>query len=176
MPVDFEEAGKDTRKWIAGLNEACREAAAEEPWHESLPETTSSNNSEYVNEFDAMERHPLQQQVKRLLMAFFDLAERTGDRSLNIDMLIRNAMELTGGLAQVLTVPASYDMDESEAGHKVVQLKRAYRGAAFVRGVLFMLRSEHTLTQDEFDEFHSEVDSIADQIVEMLKTVRDRWS
>ena len=46
-----------------------------------------------------------QQQATKLLMEFFDVAKRSGDRSPNLDTLIRNAMEVTGGLAQVLPLP-----------------------------------------------------------------------
>jgi hypothetical protein len=56
-----------------------------------------------------MQRHPLQQQATKLLCSFFDLAKRGGERSANIDALLRNAMEITGGLAQVLPLPPSYE-------------------------------------------------------------------
>ena len=92
--------------------------------------------------FAAMQRHPLQQQATKLLMEFLRSGEDAAmSRSANIDTLLRNAMEMTGGLAQVLPLPPTYEMDESNAGLSLVQLKRRC-GAAFVRGTLFLLRSD----------------------------------
>ncbi len=54
-------------------------------------------------------------------------------------------MEITGGLAQVLPLPRAYELETIDAGHSLVQLKRAFRGAAFVRGALFLLRGEKAL-------------------------------
>jgi hypothetical protein len=120
-----------------------------------------------------MERHPLQQQAKKLLMEFFDVAKRAGERSPNGDLLIRNAMEITGGLAQVLPLSPTYEMDDNEAGLGLVQLKRALRGAAFVRGALFLLRSETIVTDDEFRRFMHEADAISAQITDLLRTIRE---
>jgi len=57
-------------------------------------------------------------------MEFYKVADRADDRSPNLDTLMRNAMEVTGGLAQVVPLPPSWEMDDSEAGLSLVQLKR----------------------------------------------------
>ncbi len=173
-PVDWDEENdnEEMDEWIAELNEACK-AAVEEPWHESLPDAVHSDASDEVDAFEAMERHPLQQRAKKLLMDFYDIAERSGDRSPNLDTLIRNSMEITGGLAQVLPLSPPYEIDDVEAGLGLVQLKRALRGAAFVRGTLFLLRSEKTITEEEFHQFMDEADAISAQITELLRTIRE---
>jgi hypothetical protein len=173
-PVDWDqEADRDPEmaEWIAELNEACR-AAVEEPWQESLPEAVRSD-ADAVDEFERMERHPLQQQAKKLLMDFYELAERSGERSPNLDALMRNAMEITGGLAQTLPLPPAYEIDDIKAGLGLVQLKRALRGAAFVRGALFLLRAEKVITEEEFRRFMDEADAISTQITDLLRMIRE---
>jgi hypothetical protein len=168
--AEDENSGRaEVAELIEELNEASR-AAIEEPWQESVPEAARGDEE---NVFERMERHPLQQQAKKLLMEFFDVAKRAGERSPNGDLLIRNAMEITGGLAQVLPLSPTYEMDDNEAGLGLVQLKRALRGAAFVRGALFLLRSETIVTDDEFRRFMHEADAISAQITDLLRTIRE---
>jgi hypothetical protein len=106
-------------------------------------------------------------------MDFFNLAKRSGDRSPTLDTLIRNSMEISGGLAQVLPLPPAYEMDDGEAGLGMVQLKRALRGAAFVRGTLFLLRSEDIVSDEEFKRFMDEADAISKEIAELLRAIRE---
>jgi hypothetical protein len=167
---DNDEDDAETAAWIAEMNEACR-AAVEEPWQESLPDAVRGDADD--DRFERMERHPLQQQATTLLMEFFDMAKRSGDRSPNLDTLVRNAMEVTGGLAQVLPLPPPYESDESQAGLALVQLKRALRGAAFVRGTLFLLRAEKLVEDEECRRFIGEADAISKQITDLLRTIRE---
>jgi hypothetical protein len=167
---DNDEDDAETAAWIAEMNEACR-AAVEEPWQESLPDAVRGDADD--DRFERMERHPLQQQATTLLMEFFDMAKRSGDRSPNLDTLVRNAMEVTGGLAQVLPLPPPYESDESQAGLALVQLKRALRGAAFVRGTLFLLRAEQLVEDEECRRFIGEADAISKQITDLLRTIRE---
>jgi hypothetical protein len=167
---DQDDSRSEVEELIAELNDASR-AAIEEPWQESVPEAARDDEE---NVFDRMERHPLQQQATKLLMEFFNVAKRGDERSPNCDLLIRNAMEITGGLAQVLPLSPTYDMDDNQAGLGLVQLKRALRGAAFVRGALFLLRSQTIVTDDEFRRFTNEADAISAQITDLLRTIRER--
>jgi hypothetical protein len=168
---DDEEDDEETAAWIAEMNEACREAA-QEPWQESLPDAVRGDDDE-ERPFERMERDPLQKQATKLLMEFFDMAKRSGDQSPNLDTLVRNAMEVTGGLAQVLPLPPPYEIDENKAGLALVQLKRALRGAAFVRGTLFLLRAEKLIDDDDCRRFIGEADAISKQITELLRTIRE---
>jgi hypothetical protein len=172
--VDWaDEAGgeEDSSEDLAGDLDFDEPSTEDEPWRESLPDTESDHDHE--EPFSAMLRHPLQQQATNLLCSFFDLAKRNQERSANIDTLVRNAMEITGGLAQVLPLPPSYEMDDGEAGLSLVQLKRALRGAAFVQGTLFLLRSDETITEDEFKGFIAEAESLSAQILDLLRTIRE---
>jgi hypothetical protein len=173
--IDWDDDGgnEEVTELIAELNEA-GQAAVEEPWQESLPEKVRSDaGDEDDDPFERMERHPLQQQARKLLFAFYEMVHRAGQRSPNIDALMRNAMEVTGGLAQVLPLPPAYEIDDTEAGLGLVQLKRALRGAAFVRGALFLLRSDGITNEDDFRTFMAEADLISEQIVELLRTIRE---
>ena len=78
-----------------------------------------------------------------------------------------------GGLAQALPLPPPYELDESEAGLCLVQLKRALRGAAFVAGALFLLRGDQTVDKDEFRPLHAEAEAIQAEIVDLLRMIRE---
>ncbi|MEX2315711.1 MAG: hypothetical protein WD669_01075 [Pirellulales bacterium] len=166
---------------IDELNEASRAAVEEaeetdsEPWQESLPAEAGINgdDDDADDPFGRTERDPLQQQTTNLLMSFYDLAERLGERTQSVDILMRSAMEITGGLAQVLPLPPPYEIDDTEAGLSLVQLKRALRGAAFVRGAFFLLRDEKAVDDDEFKKYMNESDAISKQIVEMIRSIRE---
>jgi hypothetical protein len=166
---DDEEDDEETAAWIEEMNEACR-AAVDDPWQESLPDAVRGDAD---HPFERMQRDPLQQHATKLLMEFFDVAKRSGDRSPNLDTLIRNAMEITGGLAQVLPLPPPYEMDDGEKGLALVQLKRSLRGAAFVRGTLFLLRAENIVDDGECRRFIGEADEISKQITELLRAIRE---
>jgi hypothetical protein len=166
---DLDEGAEDN--FIAELNEASR-AAVEEPWRESLPEAARRDDSEEAP-FERLESHPLQQRATKLLIASHEVAKRSGDRSAGIDVLMRNACEITGGLAQVLPLSADYEIDDIEAGLGFVQLKRALRGAAFVRGALFLLRSDGLLDEPEFHRLTDESEAISAQIVDLLRRIRE---
>jgi hypothetical protein len=67
-------------------------------------------------------------------------------------------------------------MDDGDTGLRLVQLKRALRGAAFVQGTLFLLRSDKTITNEEFKQFIAEAESLSTQIVGLLRTIRESQS
>jgi hypothetical protein len=72
-----------------------------------------------------------------------------------------------GGLAQALS---SRDPDAGDYGLRVVQLKRALRGAAFARGALFPLRS--TLSVEQFDELFHTLQQMETALVSELGKLR----
>lgn len=146
---------------------------ADDAWRTGLPDESFDDAAEEDDTFDAMERHPLQQQATSLLLSFYDLAKEQSERSSNVDLLLRSACEITGGLAQVLPVAPVYELDETAVGLGLVQLKRALRGAAFVRGALFLLRAEQLVSEESFRESMKECESISRQIVELLRTLRE---
>ncbi len=62
------------------------------------------------------------------------------------------------------------DHDAEDYGLRVVQLKRALRGAAFARGALFPLRS--TMSAEQFDELFRTLQQMETDIVSELGKVR----
>jgi len=173
---EVSEGRREVLDMLEELNEASRTAADEdeaEPWQESLPEAVRGDAAAEDDQFGRMQRHPLQQQATNLLIAFDKATRNTDQRSPTVGLLIRNAMEVTGGLAQVLPLPPPYEIDGMTAGHSLVQLKRALRGAAFVRGALFLMRGEKLLDDAVSHEFLDETDAISKQIVELIRTVRE---
>jgi hypothetical protein len=157
--------------FIAELNQICAVAADEpdEPWLESIPEAVRNDDDD---SFSAMEQHPLMRQATELLTSFYDAAERLENRSPSVDLLMRSAGEINGGLAQALPPPRADNTDDNRTGLCLVQLKRALRGAAFVRGALFLLRSDKLLGEEEFRRFIDESEAISAQIVDLLRTIR----
>ena len=81
--------------------------------------------------------------------------------------LYQGAGDAMGGLAQALS---HRDHDAKGYGLRVVQLKRALRGAAFARGALFPLRS--TLSAEQFDELFRTLQQMEADMVSELGKVR----
>ncbi len=88
------------------------------------------------------ERHPLLKRAMDLLHnlhTVFRDADARWEPSLRT--LFQGAGDAMGGLAQALSTHGDdADEDEDDYGLRVIQLKRALRGAAFARGALFLLR------------------------------------
>lgn len=134
----------------------------DEPWREeqepsdgaAVPdEAGSGDGDEEEDPLEAEEeRHPLLQRamdlLKHLHAAFRDADPRL---SSSLHTLFQGAGDAMGGLAQALGGRGDED-DSGDYGLRVVQLKRALRGAAFARGALFPLRP--AVTPERFDELH----------------------
>jgi hypothetical protein len=114
------------------------------------------------------EHHPLLQRAMDLLDRLDTLipeSDRRSDPAVNT--LYQGASDTLGGLARAL---AGRDDDAGRYGVRVVQLKRALRGAAFAHGGLFPLRS--TMSADHFDELLRTLKQMETDIVVELGKVR----
>ena len=119
-------------------------------------------------EAEEEERHPLLQQAMDLLMRLDSLFCDADPRfAPSLDTLYQGAGDAMGGLAQALS---HRDHDADDYGLRVVQLKRALRGAAFARGALFPLRS--AMSSAQFDELFSTLKQMETDIVSELGKVR----
>ena len=92
---------------------------------------------------------------------------RARDLLLSLGTLYQGAGDAMGGLAQALS---DRDHDAEDYGLRIVQLKRALRGAAFARGALFPLRS--TMSAEQFDELFRTLEQMETDIVSELGKVR----
>jgi hypothetical protein len=126
-----------------------------EPWRddESVSPVDDANDEEdspggtFADEIDEqgdplesdVERHPLLQRATDLMLQLHS-AFRDRDKQWEpaLRTLFQGAGDAAGGLAQAL---AREDDDREDYGLRLVQFKRALRGAAFARGALFSLRS-----------------------------------
>ena len=81
-------------------------------------------------------------------------------------MLYQGAGDAMGELAQAL----HRDNRGDDHGLRVVQLKRALRGAAFARGALFALRS--AMSAEQFDELLGAIKQMQTDIVSEMRKVR----
>ena len=119
-------------------------------------------------EAEAEERHPLLQEAMDLLEHLHSLFRDQGPRlAPALGTLYQGAGDVMGGLAQALS---HRDHDPEEYGLRVVQLKRALRGAAFARGALYPLRS--TMSADQFDKLFGTLEQMETDIVSELARVR----
>ena len=109
---------------------------------------------------EANERHPLLQQAMDLLVRFDTLFRDDDPRFQRpaLGTLYQGAGDAMGGLAQALS---HRDHDALDYGLRIVQLKRALRGAAFARGALFPLRS--TMSAEQFDELFRDATADGDR-------------
>ena len=158
----------------------------DEPWRDDGPPPFSESLVDENASFgeaaddsiaaDVEERHPLLQRAMDLLEHLHSLF-RDMDLRLapSLGLLYQGAGDAMGGLAQALS-HREHDADDN--GLRIVQLKRALRGAAFARGALFPLRS--TFSAEQFDELFRTLQQMETDIVSELGKVRfehrgDEW-
>jgi hypothetical protein len=178
-------------EWIAA--EANNDEQGDEPWRESLPESQFEDDLD-DDEFDfeaddeddedssepfRRRRHPLQKQSMDLTLRLHDIASSAESRlsdgssvrpSNHIYTLMGGAGEIGGGLAQALS-GRPFDC----VGLCVVQLKRALRGAAFVRSALPPLRAEGVLDETTFNELRETVEQMRADMFYELSQARAHW-
>ena len=162
---------EDTPEVFAADSNFDEPPVEDESWRESLREAVS--NDDHEEPFTAMQRHPLQQQATKLLTDFFDLAKRTKSSSSNIETLMRNAIGSDrwpgSGTAAASAVRAGREQDRAGTGAG----ETSARGTAFVRGTLYLLRTDQLIDDTEFRRFISEADAISNQLIDLLRSVRE---
>jgi hypothetical protein len=175
----FENALNDLGLEIPGEEDE----AEHEPWHEEAQEesagllddealaddTEFEEGAEEDDPFRAMSRrHPLLKASQDLL---HDLTKAFGEADQRYQSALRTlyqgAGDMMGGLAQAMSEPVE-DLDDY--GLRVVQLKRALRGAAFARGAFFPLRP--ALSTEQWQELRSRLRQLEDEIFHELSRLR----
>jgi hypothetical protein len=125
-----------------------------------------------ASEAEEGERHPLLQQAMDLIKRLDALFPDDGPRfAPALATLYQGAGDAMGGLAQALS---DRDHVALDYGLRVVQLKRALRGAAFARGALFPLRS--TISAEQFDELFRTLEQMETDILSELGRLRSEHS
>jgi len=144
------------------------------PFDESLADGAAGEGTGFWEadgdpfEAEEEERHPLLQRAMDLVVRLDSLFRDEGPRSAPaLGTLYQGAGEAMGGLAQALSYR---NHDAEDYGPRVVQLKRALRGAAFARGSLFLLRS--AMSAEQFDELFRTLQQMETDIVSELGEVR----
>jgi hypothetical protein len=113
-------------------------------------------------------RHPLLQQAMDLMVRLATFLPDEDPRfAHSLRTLYEGVGDAMGGLAQGLSDP---DDDALHFGLRIVQLKRALRGAAFARGALFPLRT--AMSAEQFDELFRTLQQMETDIVSELGKVR----
>lgn len=115
------------------------------------------------------DRHPLQKRAGDLWMRLHELFKGKSDApEAAMHSLMQGAGDLCGGLAQALSERIEGFDDR---GLRIVQLKRALRGAAFARGALFNLSG--AIPKTEFHALHDALDEISDEVYNELGRARE---
>jgi hypothetical protein len=120
------------------------------------------------------ERHPLLERATDLvahLYRVFGDAEPRFEASLRT--LFQGSGDVVGGLAQALSSHGGDEYDFDDYGLRVIQFKRALRGAAFARGALFLLRP--TLTGETFHELYGALTQLEKDVFHELGRVRSEY-
>jgi hypothetical protein len=164
MPDAHESLRQDTGELVSSFEE-------EDGDEEALGMSNSWAAVEQGEDFSPVrrERDPLLERATQLYMTLANLTDERDTDS--IAELLRHAGELCGGLAQALPLPPTYDFDLEERGHVDVQLKRALRGAAFLRGALIHLAYGST-SREPFDSIRTEVEAVQGRIIDCLQQTR----
>jgi hypothetical protein len=179
--VDVETAFRDALSDVVPDVPDEETERSEEPWtdDEHAPfgkpleeevEREGASFREADDGFDAEieERHPLLQKAMDLLERLHTLFRDEEPRfASSLGMLYQGAGDAMGGLAQAL---GPRGQDAEHYGLRLVQLKRALRGAAFACGALFALRS--TISAGQFDELFGTLQQMKTDIVSELGKVR----
>jgi hypothetical protein len=175
----FERALEDLGLEIPGEEPG----SADEPWRDGEEETLvqpfdgeeTPDDAECVDGgakddpfADDDERDPLLQDAMDLLHELHVVFRNEDPRwASSLQTLFQGAGDAMGGLAQALSGRADGIGDH---GLRVVQLKRALRGAVFARGALFSLRA--ALSAEQGDELHRRLTKLGQDIFHELARVR----
>jgi hypothetical protein len=154
---------------------------ADEPWDEEEPFAEPSGDIDLGDEEGqadeedepfggAKERHPLLERATDLLMSLHEVF-RNVDKQFepSLHTLYQGAGDVVGGLAQALS---RREMDEelNPYGLRVVQLKRALRGAAFACGALSPLRP--AVSPEQFKELRDALRQVEKDVFGELARLR----
>jgi AcrR family transcriptional regulator len=136
---------EEERSWEWDSDLSSEAAPEAEPWREredgAIDESFESSHLDADEQSHGGERrqHPLLRQSTALFLSLTSLCDDETSRTDPAQVtLYQGTADLCGGLAQAL---ASSDNDVELDGLRLVQFKRALRGAAFARGSLFSLRT-----------------------------------
>jgi hypothetical protein len=140
----------------------------DEPWRGDEHPPFSESLADDVSFEAEEERHPLLQKAMDLFVRLDSLFHNAvRQQAPPLRTLYQGAGDVMGGLAQALSQP---HYDAEEYGLRVVQLKRALRGAAFARGALFPLRA--SVSKEQFRELFDALQQMETDIVSELGKVR----
>jgi hypothetical protein len=175
--LDHQTAFREATREIAPELHEDEAQPSDEPWRDDDDASFESPEDEIAGQgtgFDdsgddePAERHLLLQRATDFFVGVDALFPEEDPQSAALMRpLYEGAGEAVGGLAQALS---SRDQDALDRGLRVVQLKRALRGAAFARGAFFPLRS--TLGKERFEELFSKLEQLAKDIVSEIGRVR----
>jgi hypothetical protein len=150
---------------------------SDEPWQEDIQSLDfeapfdGSSGEESEDEdalFRSEERHPVMKKAMDLLTRLHKAFRGADPRhSASLSTLFQGAGDAMGGLAQALSMRGD---DPDDYGLRIVQLKRALRGAAFARGALFPLRS--AIPAGQWDELMKITSNLEKDVFQELARVR----
>jgi hypothetical protein len=162
-PDEEDESWEEDEAWGPA-----EEALAEIDFTEDEPESAEDSDDGPFRD-----RHPLLARAMDLLQHLHELFGNT-DASFepSLRTLFQGSGDVMGGLAQALSEREFDEDDYDDYGLRVVQLKRALRGAAHARGALFSLKA--AVTTDQFDELTRTLRQMEQDVFAELARVRSQ--
>jgi hypothetical protein len=179
LPLGGEEeddADEQQPEWKDDLFAALDDSDGDdaEAWKKSAADDEADSGTEPVDEFERR-THPLVRRAMDLMLRLREIVDRGEGERLNPAefALFNGAGDVMGGLSQAMCEWGDDEDEENEPhaiGLRIVQLKRALRGAAFARGAVFQLRD--TIAQPERNELHDTLVGLQQEMFEELGRLR----
>jgi hypothetical protein len=169
LEIPGEEPGPMDEPWCDEEEEPFAEPFDPEAGLEADDvEDGDENNDPFPSRGD---RHPLLEEAMDLLKELHAAFQNEDPRwALSLSTLFQGAGDAMGGLAQALS---DRNDDPGEYGLRVVQLKRALRGAAFAYGALLPLAA--VVSPGEAGELQRRFEKLGQDIFEELTRVRSEY-
>jgi hypothetical protein len=163
--ASLEDDDDDDDEW--------RESAADEDLEGADDAATGEESDGGGADFFERRSHPLVRRAMDLMLRLRKLPDDAPGRpDPALHALFQGCGDMMGGLSQAMSHYGDEDDDrEPDAlGLRIVQLKRALRGAAFARGALFQLRER--LEKPLLEELHGEVKGLQQEMFAELARLR----
>lgn len=184
LPLGGEEDDEEDEElsWQDDLLASLDDDDDDEEWRASATDEDLEADDEAAGEgesgggsADLFERrtHPLTRRAMDLMLRLRKLPDDApGRHDSALHALFQGCGDMMGGLSQAMADYGDEDDDEEPhaLGLRIVQLKRALRGAAFARGALFQLRDR--LDKALLDELHGEVQGLQQEMFGELGRLR----
>lgn len=163
------ERPRPAEEALEGIEEDIEDDKA--PWKQSLK--PDDEDEEETLERPSRREHPLVQRATSLVLECMRLGKKKDiPDGWPMDLLARGVMEMSGGLVQAVETDDDHD---TPFGLRIVQYKRALRGAAFARGSLHAARHLGHISKRQGSTMLEKISAIEHDVQDEMRKVRREW-